>query len=192
MGRKRVHVHIIWNFGTCLQIPAFHAQIWQFWKSAHVTKNAVRRVKISLISTTWGRKRVHMQLWDLSSNSRFHAQIWKFWKMACILKRDACRAKIRSISTLLGRKRVHMQHLELFFNSRFHACGNFDNHAVAWKSPQILACVVLPLFYTKNWHADFEFACKILFSSFEELLPVANMNTSLFMRVLVESFIYNI
>ncbi len=28
---------------------------------------------------------------------------------------------------------------------------------------QLLALMVLPLFYTKNWHADLEFACKFCF-----------------------------
>ncbi len=49
-----------------------------------------------------------------------------------------------------------MQLLALFSNSRFHA--------QIWQfSPKLKTLVVIPLFYTKNWHADLEFACKFCF-----------------------------
>ena len=63
-----------------------------------ISKTAARRVKIGLISTPWGRKRVHVQLWYISSNSRCYAQMWKFWKLARTSNKAACRAKISSIS----------------------------------------------------------------------------------------------
>ena len=30
-------------------------------------------------------------------------------------------------------------------------------------APKLTTLVVLPLFYTKNWHADLEFTCKFCF-----------------------------
>ncbi len=30
-------------------------------------------------------------------------------------------------------------------------------------APKLKTLVVIPLFYTKNWHADLEFACKFFF-----------------------------
>ncbi len=58
------------------------------------------------------RKRVYMQLWELSSNSRFHAQIWKCTK------------------TVHCRKKVYVQLLELLPTAKFHAkYGNFEKRA---------------------------------------------------------------
>ncbi len=35
------------------QMAKFHAQIWQFWKSAHISETAAQRAKISSILTPW-------------------------------------------------------------------------------------------------------------------------------------------
>ncbi len=52
--RKRVYVQLlkIWP------MTKFHAQIWQFWKSASISETAARRAKINSNLTPWGRKRV--------------------------------------------------------------------------------------------------------------------------------------
>ena len=99
----------------------FHAQIWQFWKSAHISETAARRAKISSISTPWGRKRVYVQLLELWPMAKFHTQIWQFWKLACISETAARRAKISSISATWGRKRLYVQLLELWQMAKFHA-----------------------------------------------------------------------
>ena len=55
-----------------------------------ISKTAACIAKISLITTPWGKKRVHVQLWDISSNSRFHGQIWKF-KISVSISETAAR-----------------------------------------------------------------------------------------------------
>ena len=82
---------------TCATLGAvykfqIHAQIWKFRKSALILKTAARREKISLISTLWGRKRVHIQLWHLSSNIRFHVQNMEMLKIGPYLENAARRA----------------------------------------------------------------------------------------------------
>ncbi len=105
-----------------------------------IPKMAARRAKISLLFTPWGRKRVHMQLWDVSSNSRFHAQIWKFKKSASISETAA---------------RTHMIEQKL---------AEFQPHGVERVCATSGTTSVLPsLFYAQNWHADLEFACKFCF-----------------------------
>ena len=46
LGRKRLYIQI---FNFC-QWPSFHAQIWQFWKSARISEMAACRAKINSIS----------------------------------------------------------------------------------------------------------------------------------------------
>ncbi len=43
----------------------FHAQIWQFWKSAIIPETVAHRAKICSISTSRVRKRVYVQLLEL-------------------------------------------------------------------------------------------------------------------------------
>ncbi len=86
----------------------FHAQIWQVWKWARISETAARRAKITLISTPWGRQRVHVQLLELWPLAKFHAQIWQFRKLARILETAAHRAKISSISIPWGRMRIYV------------------------------------------------------------------------------------
>ncbi len=85
----------------------FHVQTWQFWKSAHIPERAARRVKISSISTDWGRKCPNVQLLGLWPMAKFHAQIWQFWKSTHISKTAAHRVKISS--NPWGRKRVYVK-----------------------------------------------------------------------------------
>ncbi len=74
-----------------------------------MSKTTAYTVKMSSISTPWGRKIFHMQLPALFSNFRFHGQIWQFCKSARISKTPARRAKISLILNPWGRKRAHMQ-----------------------------------------------------------------------------------
>ena len=102
---------------------------------ARISKTAARRAKISLVSTLQGRKRVYVQLWDLSSNSRFHAQIWKFWESARISKKAARRAKTMSISIPWGIKRVICATFINFYQwpSLMPKYGTFENRSVSRK-----------------------------------------------------------
>ncbi len=55
----RAYMCNFWHFG---QWPKFHARIWQFWKSAHISETTSRRAKISSSLTPWGgRKGVYVQ-----------------------------------------------------------------------------------------------------------------------------------
>ncbi len=76
---------------------------------------------MSSISTHRDKKRVHLQLPALFSNSRFHTQIWQFWKRAISLKTAARRVKISLNLTRWGRKGIHMQLWDLSSKLRFHA-----------------------------------------------------------------------
>ncbi len=88
----------------------FHAQIWQFWKSALISATAACRAKMSSISTPWGRKRVYVQHLALWLMAKFaDAQIWQFWKWARISGTAAHRAKISSISTHWDREGLYVQ-----------------------------------------------------------------------------------
>ncbi len=80
----------------------FHAQLWQFWKSARISETAARTAKISSILTLWGRKRVGAT----PGKAKFQAQIWQIWKSVRISETASSRAKIGSISTIFGRKQV--------------------------------------------------------------------------------------
>ncbi len=111
-----------------------------FEKWLPVSKTDVRRAKISFISTPCGRKRVHIQLWDLSSNSRFHAQIRKFKKSA-------------SISETAARR--HMV---------WHKWAQFEPHEAERVCVTSRTTSVHPsLFLCQNLHADLEFACNFCF-----------------------------
>ncbi len=117
MGTKTVHTQL-WDLSSNSR---FHALIWQFWKSARISKTAHRRAKISLISTPWSRKRAHMQLWDASSNSICHSQIFKFWKWARILKKPRLdKIGITSMLPLLFYTQISLQILNLPANSVFY------------------------------------------------------------------------
>ncbi len=77
------------------------------------------------------------------------------FKIGPYLRTAARRAKITSISTLWGRKTYATS--GTFFKFQV-SCPN-----VAIWLPNLKTLVVLPLFYTKNWHTDLEFACKFCF-----------------------------
>ncbi len=72
-GYFRKHTY---NFRKLANVKV-HAQIWQFKKSACISETAVRRAKISSISTLYGRKTMYMSLLELPI-VKFHAQIWHF------------------------------------------------------------------------------------------------------------------
>ncbi len=125
---------------------SFHAQIRQFWKLTDISKTAVHRAKISLISTPGVERSTYATLGPV-----FKFQIlcpnMEFWKLACISKTAACGANISSISSPWGRKRVHAKSGTFFQILYFMPeYSNFDNHAVFWKLPQTLASVVLQPF----------------------------------------------
>ena len=71
ISRKRVYV----QFLELWPIANFHAQVWQFRKSACISETAARRAKISSISTSWGKKGVCVQFLELLPMAKFHAQI---------------------------------------------------------------------------------------------------------------------
>ena len=137
----------------------FHALMWQFWKSAHISETAARRAKISSISTPWGRKRkrVHMQLLELFQIPGFtpkyknqpvsrkplpvgrkQAQFQPHW--------DRKYPYATSVSLLKKYTNMPILIITLYLGNGYQT---YD--------------VVLSLFYTKNWHADLEFACKFCF-----------------------------
>ena len=97
----------------------FHAQIWQFWKSARISETAARtrRAKISSISHPWGGKRVYATSGPLA-NGHVLCPNMAILKISEIAAR---RAKISSISTPWGGKRVYVQLLELWSIAKFHA-----------------------------------------------------------------------
>ena len=113
----------------------FHAQIWQFWKSGHISETAACRAIISSILPPWGTQRLYVQLLQLWLMAKFLAQIWQFWKSAHISETAIRGAKISSISPTWGRKRVYVQLLALSQMAKFHAqmawIGQF------WKSARI-------------------------------------------------------
>ena len=75
-----------------LIIAKFHAQIWQFWKSACISETTAYRAKNKLyISTLWCRKRVFVQLLELLSMPLI--QQWQCWKSACISEATAHKVK---------------------------------------------------------------------------------------------------
>ncbi len=107
----------------------FHAQIWQFYKSACISENPAHsptQWKQAQFQPLRCRKRVHMQLLACFSNSCFHAQIRQCYKLAdiSISETAACTVKIISILTTWSKKRVYMytsmQILALFSNSSFY------------------------------------------------------------------------
>ena len=49
-----------------LPMVKFHAQIWQVWKSTCTSETFVCRVKISSISTPWGRKKCMCNFWNFA------------------------------------------------------------------------------------------------------------------------------
>ncbi len=79
-GRKSIYATLGPFFKYQISCP----NIMEIWKLVRISKPATRRAKWSLISASCGRKRLHMQVWDVSSNSRFHAQMWKFKNSASI------------------------------------------------------------------------------------------------------------
>ncbi len=69
-----------------------------------------------------------------------------------------------------------MQRLELFFKIQV-SCPNMAILIITLyfgNGPKLLASVVLPLIYTRNWHADLEFACKFCFLVFMFFLGALN------------------
>ncbi len=62
-------------------------------KSTRISGNAARRVKISSISTPWGRKEIYVLLLELWPIFKFHAQIWQVSKLVRISETAAHRAK---------------------------------------------------------------------------------------------------
>ncbi len=94
----------------------FHAQIFQFWKSAHISKAAASRAKIGSIPIPWGREWVYVELLPKCGNFEnrsvsqwTHVLYWCVWsfsvpghfnviwctclKMACNSKTAVCRKK---------------------------------------------------------------------------------------------------
>ncbi len=69
--------------------------------------------------------------------------------------------RVSFILTLSGSNGVHMQRLELYIKYRI-LCPN-RAILIIILCLGTLASVVLPLFYTKNWHADLEFSCRFYF-----------------------------
>ncbi len=43
----------------------FHAQIWQFWKSAHILETAAHRAKLAQFRAPRGRKSLYAHFWNL-------------------------------------------------------------------------------------------------------------------------------
>ncbi len=103
-GRKGVYVQLFLELWLMAKFPA---QIWQFWKSAHISETPAHREKLSSISTPWGRNMAYVQLLEPWPMAKFHSQIWQFWKSARISETAAPRMKISSISTS-GVKREFM------------------------------------------------------------------------------------
>ncbi len=83
------HIHLPLVSSELCQVIIYRTCSFQCTPSKNVISNM----------STWGRKRVHMQLLDFSSNSGFHAQILKFCKSPRILTTAARREKTSLILT---------------------------------------------------------------------------------------------
>ncbi len=99
----------------------FHAQMWQFWKLAHISETTARIAKINSISIPWGKKREYVQLLEIWPLATFPAQMCQFWKSGHISETAAHRVKISSILASYGRKIAYMQILELWLLAKLQA-----------------------------------------------------------------------
>ncbi len=107
----------MYNFGT---FAKFHAQIWQFLKSARISQTTACRLKVISISVLWGRREYMCNFCKFGKLPSFTLKYGNFENRPISRKPLPVEEKYAQFQPL-GVERVHVQLLALWPIAKFNA-----------------------------------------------------------------------